>query len=517
MLPLLFVLSCAPDPPVGELVFVRDAVLAPAAAIDGGVRVGLGRTLVTTPWLPGHTVTVGSLTAIAPRQPSCVPLFHVDLGDLSRHTATGGVPPDTAIAPSPDGGRFAVGTYLGEVLVADGFTGEVVARRKLPEALVKAVTWSADGQRVYAAEQSPDAMVHALDATSLAVRWSVRLADIVGSSPFPDGQDRLGVYELPAAYGLEALEGGDLLVVPLHSWNDREGTKRNRSQVLRLSSEGQVRSTWPTEPADAVLKHPRVDHEAGLVVVTVTRSAEGPAPSDLPIGGVQVLRLADLEPVMACQTPILEPYFTEAFIWQALDVSGDLGAVLTGYGDGRVRIVSLDGTELAALHTGAPVMAGEVPIHAAVGWGVFAGRGAVYSTQSTHIPWGAASPELRPPSAHPNENALFRIDPTGGLKWTWSAHYALQGLSVTADEGTLVVGAGARQTDDRRDAFGALVFDLGGPERGGAERLQAFCPTESAVFFEHVAMSDGRVAVTEYPDADQDGRVRGTYRLTVLR
>ena len=55
------------------------------------------------------------------------------------------------------------------------------------------------------------------------------------------------------------------------------------------------------------------------------------------------------------------------------------------------------------------------------------------------------------------------------------------------------------------------------PGRGGKQRLITTCPTESAVFFEHAVLDDGRILVTEFPDVTEDGMVRGGYRLTVLR
>ena len=98
-------------------------------------------------------MTVNGQSGVAPAQPECVELFSVPLGDVSRLIAMGGAAPNTAVAFSPDGSMLAVGSYRGEVLVVDGWSGAVLARRKLAESMVKEVAWSADGKTVYAAEQ----------------------------------------------------------------------------------------------------------------------------------------------------------------------------------------------------------------------------------------------------------------------------------------------------------------------------------------------------------------------------
>jgi hypothetical protein len=517
---LLALTACGEDTPAppasppAELVFVRDAVIAPAGAT--GQVLPDGRVLVDQPWTTGQPVAVGGAEGVAPRRAECVPLYQQDLGDVQRLIAMGGGPPNTDLAWSPDGSRLAVGTHTGEVLVLDGWTGEVQARQRFAETMVKHVAWSPDSGTLYAAEQSPDANVMALDPATLAARWTLRLADIVETTAAPSGEDIYGVYDLPAAYGLHVLDGGDLVLSALHSWTDEAGVARNRSQVLRVTPDGRIAAHWPESPADATLKHPQVSGDR--VAVIVSRSADGPPPADLPLGGVQVLSLPDLVPIRRATTPPLAPWFTKANIWGALDIDARSGRLLMGFGDGRVRVLEDDGTDALLLSTGAPIMAGDVPIHASIGWGLLHGDRALFTTSGTHIPWGAASPETRPPSVHPSENTLWAYDMNGELAWSWTGGQAIQGITLGADGRHLVAGAGDRETDSRRDLYGALVFDLeGAPVRSGDDRLRAFCPTEGPVFFRQALSADGRLAVAEHPYADEDGAVKGAYRVTVLR
>ena len=503
---LALLVACTADPPPPPT-FVRDGVVL---AGDGAGRVlPDGRRLVRHPWSPGETVSVAG-NAIAPTTADCVPLFHVPLGDVARGIAAGGGAPDTALAFSPDGAWLAIGTQRGEVLVVDGWTGAVRWRRTLAESLVKQVAWSPDGTRLYAAEQSPDAFVHALDPTTGTTRHQLRLADHVQTSAPPPGDDLYGVYTLPAAYGLEVLADGDLVIAATHGWNDREGVRRNQARVLRTGPTLQIRSAWPADgAADAVILS--MAAEADGVAVSLRRSAEGPAPEGLPIDGVLVLSAA-LEPRRAERFEPLEPWFHDTFVWHALALDGD--RVVAGLGDGRVfdRAPGADRTHPLAT----PIEVGDgIPVVASIGFLAVADHRVHAVTNVTNIPWGSADPSLEPPDAHPGANTLWALDRDGeslALAWTWRGPHRLTGLHL--DDRWVTVGAGARQ-DARTDLFGALVFDRTGAG-SGAERLRAACRTEAPVFFRMDSADDGRVAVTEHPWADGD-RVRGAYRATVFR
>ncbi|MSQ03066.1 MAG: hypothetical protein EXR71_14455 [Myxococcales bacterium] len=494
--------SAPPTPPT--LHFVRGGVL-----LDG--------VYTTRPWTPGESVTVGPITAIAPRLAECVEVARVDLGDVSRMTVAGAPAPDTDLAFSPDGALLAVGSFRGEVLVLDVATGVVMARRSLGEAMVRRVAWAADGRTLYAGEQSPDASLRALDPATLADRWRLDLAARVGRSTLPAGEDLYGIYSLPGVYGLDVLAGGDLLVSAAHGWSARDGARLNRSQLLRVRPDGSVLATWPAEPADLVLLHPAVDETGGRVAVPVTRSASTPAPDGYPVGGLQLLELDGLRPVGSVVVPPLLPWFTSTYLWQAHDLDVARDTVLVGLGDGRLVLASQDGTLRTTVAGGSPVLAGDVPVAASIGHGLLADDTAVYLTSGTNIPWGAAAPDLRPPSPHPDESTLFVAGLDGTRRWSFHGAWDVQGLTLAPDGRTLVVGAGERHSDSRRDLYGALIFDLGGPARDGDARLLTTCTTEGPVFFRQAVSATGVVALAEVPYPTGDGGVAGAYRVVLFR
>ena len=516
-------LGCAtPQEPDGELVFVRDGIIA-STEIDAGRAIGGGRTLVPRPWTAGETVSVGGIEASAPIRPECVPLFHVPLSDVSQLTVTGGVAPNSSVAFSPDGSRLAIGSHQGDLVVVDGWTGAEIARTTLPESLTKRVAWSLDGQTLYAGEQSPDANVHAFDPATLNARWSFRTADHVESSPLPEGEDRYAIYNLPGIYTLKVLDDGDIVVMAVHGWNDADGTRKNLSQVFRLSPSGAVVNRWPKKASSILLLHSvfqtRPDG-TNLVIMNLGRSADGPPPDGLPTGGIGVLNLDTMTLESTVSIDPLAPWFKRTSFWHAIDWDAAHGMML-GLGDGRLIRTSSEPPHVdeAEVPAGTPIMAGEVPIAASVGFGQFAQASMMYTTSDTNIPWGAAVAELRPPSVHPGANGLWVTDLSGEPLWNWQGDLRIQGLSTSPNEQIGIIGAGHRANAASPTTYGAVVFDLTSPNDGrtGAERRLATCATASPVYFDHQVRDDGRIAVVEFPVPDGQGGVRGSYRATVLR
>ncbi len=484
----LQLLACAASEP-SPVHFVRDGIVR-------------GGQFTARQWAPGDVVD----GMVAPRVAECVPLFSVGLGDASSHVRAGGEAPDTAIVFSPDERWLAIGTFDGLLLVVDAWTGALRGRAQWSEALIKRVAWSPDGSVLWIGEQSPDGFVYALRSADLAELGRFRLADELGGGEPPESGDLYARYALPGVYGLVADAEG-AFVVGAHGWTDAAGIRHNRSRVWRLAlGEGVgVTGAWPPEgPADAVFSGLAL--AADVLAVPVRRSAAGPAPEAIPVDGVALLDRALAPRATVSLSPLL-PWFTSVFVGDGVAVSES--TVWLGLGDGRV--VAADRSTGEVQHTlpiGVPEPGMSLPLAATVGWVATSGSGAVAVTTRTVIPYGAASPELRPPRLHPAENAVVALAADGEERWRASFPHNLQGL-VTSDR-WVVVGAGGREADDRRDLFGALVLH---PETG---TLAAICPTPSPVFFRPAMSSDGRIALAEVPFRAAGG-VAGEWRVTVMR
>lgn len=521
-----------PVPEAPQLRFVRGGLLThagdtagtqatggtEAAAKSGGSPLAGDWTFTAREWSPGESVNLAGATGVAPKIAECVQLSTTPLGDVARLVASGGAAPDTDLAFSPDGSRLAVGTYRGEILILNVEDGSVVARSTLGEGMVRRVAWSPDGQTVYAGEQSPDAMLRAFDPNTLKERWSFRFADIVESSALPASEDLYGMYTLPGIYELDVLHDGTLLVSATHGYPNAKGVRQNRSTLIALDPQGSALRRWPPKGAlDAIVLHPVLSNDGSTLAIPVSRSADGPDPTDLPIGGMVLLDARDFSRKADMVVAPLKPWFSYAYLWNAHDVDPARDTVMLGFGDGRVVLAGMDGQIRTTLTPGSPVSAGDVPIAASVGHGILYADSAIFLTSGTNIPWGAAAPELRPPSPHPGENTLWSVGIGGEPQWSFHGAWAVQGMTLSDDGRHLVVGAGERMNDQRRDLYGALIFDLLGEQTTGEERLKAVCSTFGPVFFRQAMSRDGVVALTEVPFVDEAGGIAGEYRVVLFR
>lgn len=470
-------------------------------------------TIEVRSWTPGEVVD----GAVAPRMPECRPVLQIPLEDR-RSDAEQGVPPaGVAMQFSPDGSLLALGTIEGRVEVVRVPQGGVVASRQLSEGAVKQVAFAADGKTLFVGEQSPDAFLYALHPATLEERWTRRLADDIEASTLPADDSMYGRFSLPGAYAVTPLADGGVVVAGAHGWTV-DGVRRNRSRIWRLSGDGTLIAAFPAEgAADAVFLFPSVSESragggdvGGDVLVGVSRSASGPAPRDLPVGGLVDLDLATLTPRWTRTFPALSPWFTEVFFWEAVARGPDFS--FAGLGDGRGYLLDDDGAPLLELQPGVPVLTAGIPVGVGVGYATVGAKGAWYLTTGTNIPWGSADPAARPPAAHPAENTVHAVLPDGTPRWDRSVRYSVGGIVLSPDGSQLLVGAGPRDSDDRTDLFGAIVLSA---DTGD---WITTCSTAAPADFRPVFAPDGGwIALAEAPYKAGDGTVAGAYQVTVFR
>ena len=158
-----------------------------------------------------------------------------------------------------------------------------------------------------------------------------------------------------------------------------------------------------------------------------------------------------------------------------------------------------------------------MPRSIVVSWGALNDQGALFTTSPTYIPYGSSSPDLRPPSTHPRASSLIFVDRSGQEVWSWQDDLNIQGMLYSEDRQEVVLGSGDRISDYRRDVYGVYIFDAKQNDKQGLNRLVSRCLTPQPVFFNFDQTSDGRIAVAEHPYLDEDGILKGEYRLRVFR
>ena len=245
-----------------------------------------GRRIIEFNWQPRETYEfrVGSArhTLRAPLKPTPYLVQAVPLEDVSS-AAIGGVTPDGVVRFSPDGRRLAVGTYGGWLRIIDCHSGEELHRRRIAEGMVKTLAWSPDGALLYFGEQSPDALLVALDsaardgrAATYDVAWSARLADWIESSR-PAAGDRYGIYSLPAAFDLKVAADGRVFAAGAHGWSI-DGQPLNRSVVCCFDAAGAPLWRQPPDGAHpVVIRHLAIDAAGSklLLLANQTQPSDG--------------------------------------------------------------------------------------------------------------------------------------------------------------------------------------------------------------------------------------------------
>ncbi|WP_456430937.1 WD40 repeat domain-containing protein [Thermosulfuriphilus sp.] len=240
------------------------------------------RMLIVIAILAFIPVRIGQGEDFIPKVPGLSLAFRIGLEDVSFYVRAGH-PPDVFLTFSPTGDLLAIGTFLGRIMVVSTRDGKILWQKRIPEAMVKRVAFSPDGQIIYYGEQGPDGFIYAARAENGQPLWQFRLADDLLPGTPPEKGDIYGIYRQPGCYRLKVLKNGDLLVLGIHSWMDKvKGYWRRLSRIYRLSPEGRLRWAWPQGgPAELSLIYADSDPQGKLIALVSTMASDR-LPADHP-------------------------------------------------------------------------------------------------------------------------------------------------------------------------------------------------------------------------------------------
>ena len=450
-------------------------------------------------------------------------LWSHDLGDVSFHVR-GGHTPDTFLSFSNNGRFLALGTLEGDLLVFESRSGQVVLKRKIPEAMVKKLAFSPEDDVLYYGEQGPEGSVCALSFPGGQEKWCFSTARDLGRGEPPPPGDLYAIYHQPGIYRLEVLKGGDLLVLANHSWYDsRRRIWRRLSRLYRLNPEGRLRWAYPRKgPAPLTMIYADADAAGKRIGVMALLPSEDP--EDLRLFGPRpqsFLLLDGRDGSLLWQYSIepLKPYFDRVSAWESVSLSPEGRLAGVGTSDGRLFLFDLEEKKAKVLSLATPILIGGFPVSATLSFGLFGPDGRFYViTGESTLPFALPLLVDRPAGPHPAARSLFAVEPEGTISWRFHSPFRLQGLAVSRNGRVLAVGSAAfRKEGFRVKQFGVLVFRLWG-EGGGLSRLLGYFPTAGICFF-HLAVSPegDLVAAVETPWRDEWGRIHGKYRLILLK
>lgn len=434
--------------------------------------------------------------------------------------------PDTALALAGD--WLVAGTYDG-MLHLTGLQHHANAAKPLVTGgMVKALAFAgsalADPDALYVGEQSPLARLHRLSLPGGTSQWTLDLATRFGEIPPADPKNPYGIYALPGIFQLLAEPDGGCLALLVYSKLEADGSKSNRSQLLRFDAAGTELWTWP--PLDfAQVNLLRMAAAEDTILLAASRSLEAPFAPDWP--DRLVIALDRTSGVERGRTVLpAHPDFPDVpFIWQAVGLTDDGQTGCVGLSDGRAFLLQMpkevgqpEISIRATLDLGTPLAAGSLTITAPVVYGTCAGNICYLQTAGSNIPPGTSDAEAAPPAPHPGANTLTAVDAsTGTVLWTYRHPAGLSGLVCSADGRWLAMGAGNPLYAAGSDTYGLLLFETA-RNGTGEDRLVWQHPLSGAPFFNLAMSPDGfAVAVTETPVRNPDGvTVKGAWQTHVV-
>jgi outer membrane protein assembly factor BamB len=495
------------------------------------------RRLCWAPWTPGDGYTFVTdgrpRTLVAPQLPTPYRVRRVALDDVAD-AAAAGVSPDTVMRFAPDSRRLALGTFYGDLIVLDAYTGEMLFQHRVSEGMIKSLAWSPDGRWLYAGEQSPDAFLLAIDtgaqpssarpsadkqrstaASRYVVAWRYRFADRVETSR-PVASDRYAIYTLPAVHDLHVADDGRVFAAGTHNWS-RDGELTNRTVIACFAPEGSTRWTLPREAAwELSIAHLDIDRAGTRLVCLPNRTQLVGAPPTTESTGRSIepgnfylidAKLGEIADYLSLAA--LAPHFSRVEAWDSVALNDDGSRAAAGLVDGRVVLCRVNDNRLSLLRTfelGTPRIVGDLPIAAACSYTRFCGPSLVMQTQNTHIPFGNPQAANQAPSPHPGANCLTVADFDGQERWKYQGPFAISGAWSDAASRWLMVTCRELPGTDEPGQFGFLLFDTR-RAGGGADKLVYYYATAGPVIFSADMSPDGRLAaVVEVPAPTPDGR-----------
>ncbi len=447
----------------------------------------------------------------------------IKLEDVSFYVK-GGSQPDANVRFSPDGTRIAIGTFLGQIVVTDIYTGNVLLKKKIAEGLIKHLDFSPDGKTLYFGEQSVDAFVIAMDIKSGEILWKYRMANDLKTSPPPAKDDLWGIYRLPGCYRLKTLNNGDILVLGIHSWGDiRDIHGMNRlSRIYRFSPKGKLKWSFPKHEGMPLSMIYMDSDSAGRRIAILTGYSGKNCPTNYEYKPGSLLVLNGKNGFLAGKHIFkpFQPHFQMIGFWQSISVNplGNMASI--GMRDGRTFVFNLDDvTPIKVFYFGTPIMISNVPVSASATYTHLAADGSVYfQTGNSSVPHlNSMQTVVAPPGPHPNANTINVVDEKGDIMWRFKSGHVYQNFWTSMD-GRWVLTSVKKEDPVTGRESGAMLFDTHRPG-GGSSKIVFYYQVKGISFFHADIARDGSAfAIIEVPYKDpKTGKLVGTYQVHVVR
>lgn len=472
------------------------------------------KTIITTILL--------SLSLAAQKIPNILPLVidKIPLGDADTFARLGGQP-DTVVTFSPDNRYLAIGTVTGKLLLAQAETGKIIRQSKLAEGMIKSISFSPSGDKLYYGEQSVDGNITCTDTKTGKTIWKLPLSNDLGKGTPPSPDNPYGIYYLPGCYQLKTLTDGDLLVLGIHTHGDYTKTGKiiRISKLYRLAPDGTIRWEFPKgAPAPQSMLYAESDPK-GTLFTALLGHKSGTAEKPLyPSGTLITLDGSSGTPLGTHTFPPLSPHFQKTGFWRAVSVSPDAKTISVGLQDGRCFLFNTNPLTVRRMYNfGTPILISDIPVSARASYSHITVDGSIcFQTGVSSVPVANSMDYIStPPGPHPNANTITILAPEGTIKWRYRSGHTCFGFYSSRD-GKKVMCPVQKQEKNNSDS-GFILFDTSRKGGGSNKRIYEY-RIQGVPFFQADISPDGsRCALVEVPfKHPESGHIIGTWQVHLV-
>lgn len=419
-----------------------------------------------------------------------VPLGEMAGRNYDRMGFDGGV-----VLYTPSDGGWMIGTANGELRHLSR-EGSEKWSHSLGNGLIRALTLSEDGKRVYAGEKSPDGFLYAMDVKSGDVLWKFRGFDVIGGEP--------DIRADPQAIHISTDHEGNVYALFYRFTVMENGQRGYVSRVVSFTRDGRERWRYPKEkPMDAWVNWGDVTPEGSRFAFGTANYDKSKIENLEYNKNIYVLQGETGELLHEVSIPKAEPFRTVPMRnGPSYSRDGRYLAAMTS--DGRGFLFDRDGSLLWKRTLSEAKEIGGTWFFAAGRDAIPLADGVLFDTINTFNKdnWQMAAPVI-----HPSSNSLFYFSLNGEFRWKYTAPGEIEAVSCAGGLAALAVGRNVRNHD--YEAHRAELVSLKDGSR--LVRYHTKGPLQN------IAISDDGtlMAGIEVPAVTPEGSLLGAYRLHI--
>lgn len=393
--------------------------------------------------------------------------------------------------------EWLVGTANGELRLLSKEGGEKWSH-PIGSGLIRSLSLSPDGKRVYVGEKSPDGYLYAMNTSSGDILWKFKGFDVIGGEP--------DIRADPQTIHISTDREGNIYAVFYRFTITDSGQRGYLSRVVSFTPSGEERWRFPKDHAmDGWVNWGEISQDGSSFAFGTANYDKSKIENLEYNKNIYVLdgrdgtlihsTVIDTAPHFGSVTMRNGPVWSEG---------GNYLSTITS--DGRAFLFDKEGHILWQRTLAEPKEMNGTWFFAAGRDALFVPEGVIFDTINTFSRdnWQMPSPVI-----HPSSNSLFFFDLSGTFRWKYSTGGEIEALDAAKGVAALAVGRNVRNHDYK--AHGAEAVNLADGSR--------ICRFHTAGPLQNIAISDdgSLMAGIEVPAVTPEGSLLGAYRLHIWK